>query len=35
VAADGEQNRNITLQFNRSTPEDNTNTPEQARAEWF
>ena len=35
VAADGEQNRNITLQFNRSTPEDNTNTPEQAQAEWF
>ena len=35
VAADGEQNRHITLQFNRSTPEDNTNTPEQAQAEWF
>ena len=35
VAVDGEQNRHITLQFNRSTPEDNTNTPEQAQAEWF
>ena len=35
VAADGEQTRNITLEFERTTPEDNSNTPEQAKAEWF
>ena len=35
VAADGEQTRNITLEFERSTPEDNSNTPEQAKPEWF
>ena len=35
VAADGEQTRDITLAFERKTPEDNTNTPEQAKSEWF
>jgi hypothetical protein len=35
VAADGEQSRNITLAFERTTPEDNSNTPEQAQSEWF
>ncbi len=35
VAADGEQSRNITLKFERITPEDNSNTPEQAKPEWF
>ncbi len=35
VAADGEQKRNITLEFDRRTPEDNTNTASQAVAEWF
>lgn len=35
VAADGEQSRNITLEFERTTPEDNSNTPGQAKAEWF
>ncbi len=35
VAADGEQKRNITLEFERNTPEDNTNTASQAVAEWF
>ncbi len=35
VAADGEQTRNITLEFERNTPEDNSNTPEQAKSEWF
>ena len=35
VAADGEQSRNITLEFQRVTPEDNSNTLEQAKAEWF
>ena len=35
VAADGEQSRNITLEFQRVTPEDNSNAPEQAKAEWF
>jgi hypothetical protein len=35
VAADGEQRRNITLEFKRSTPEDNSNPASQARAEWF
>lgn len=35
VAADGEQKRNITLEFNRSTPEDNSNPAEKAISEWF
>jgi hypothetical protein len=35
VAADGEQKRNITLDFERATPEDNSNPSEQAVAEWF
>ncbi|MCP9772675.1 DUF4912 domain-containing protein [Synechococcus sp. Tobar12-5m-g] len=35
IAADGEQKRNITLQFDRSTPDDNTNPANQAIAEWF
>jgi hypothetical protein len=35
VAADGEQRRNITLEFRRTTPEANVNGPEQAVPEWF
>jgi hypothetical protein len=35
VAADGEQKRNITLHFDRRTPEDNSNPSDQAVAEWF
>lgn len=35
IAADGEQKRSITLQFARSTPEDNSNPSSQAIAEWF
>jgi len=35
VAADGEQKRHITLAFNRSTPEDNSNPADQAQLEWF
>ncbi|MCU0529203.1 MAG: DUF4912 domain-containing protein [Cyanobium sp. Prado107] len=35
VAADGEQKRNITLEFTRSTPEDNSNPAEKAASEWF
>ena len=36
VAADGEQSRHITLNFNRTTPEANVNTAEDAElAEWF
>jgi hypothetical protein len=35
VAADGEQKRNITLDFERTTPEDNSNPSDQAVAEWF
>jgi uncharacterized protein YfaP (DUF2135 family) len=35
IAADGEQKRNITLNFDRSTPEDNSNPSDQAVAEWF
>ncbi len=35
VAADGEQKRNITLSFERTTPEDNSNPSSQAVAEWF
>ncbi|MFM9109479.1 MAG: DUF4912 domain-containing protein [Prochlorococcaceae cyanobacterium] len=35
VAADGEQKRAITLEFQRRTPLDNSNTAEQADTEWF
>jgi len=35
TAADGEQKRNITLNFQRMTPTDNTNPENQAVAEWF
>jgi len=35
VAADGEQKRNITLEFRRTTPEDNSNPASQSVAEWF
>ena len=35
IAADGEQRRNITLEFRRTTPEDNSNPASQAVAEWF
>ena len=35
VAADSEQKRNITLEFSRSTPEDNSNPAEMAVSEWF
>ena len=35
VAADGEQKRHITLEFERRTPEDNSNPSDQAVAEWF
>ncbi|MEB3200756.1 MAG: DUF4912 domain-containing protein [Synechococcaceae cyanobacterium] len=35
VAADGEQKRNITLEFRRTTPEAHVNTPEAAVPEWF
>jgi len=35
VAADGEQKRSITMEFRRSTPEDNSNPASQAVAEWF
>ena len=35
TAADGEQKRNITLNFERQTPEDNTNPASEARPEWF
>ena len=35
VAVDGEQKRNITLHFDRRTPEDNSNPLDQAVAEWF
>ena len=35
TAADGEQKRNITLNFQRLTPEDNSNPASEARAEWF
>ncbi len=33
--SDGEQKRNVTMQFERKTPEDNTNLSEQAAEEWF
>ncbi|WP_225867669.1 DUF4912 domain-containing protein [Cyanobium sp. NIES-981] len=35
VAADGVQKRSITLEFSRTTPEDNSNPADQAVAEWF
>jgi len=35
VAADGEQRRNITLEFQRTTPEAHVNTAEEAIPEWF
>ena len=35
IAADGEQKRNITLNFERQTPEDNSNPASEARLEWF
>jgi uncharacterized protein len=35
LAADGEQKRSITMEFRRSTPEDNSNPASQAVAEWF
>ena len=35
TAADGEQKRNITLNFQRQTPEDNSNPASEAKAEWF
>ncbi len=35
TAADGEQKRNITLNFERVTPEDNTNPASEAQLEWF
>ncbi|MEM6450379.1 MAG: DUF4912 domain-containing protein [Cyanobacteria bacterium P01_D01_bin.105] len=35
VAADGEQSRSITMNFERGTPERNTNTKEEAQDEWF
>ena len=35
TAADGEQKRNITLNFERQTPEDNSNPSSEARVEWF
>jgi len=35
VAADGEQKRNITIHFERSTPEENINTAAEAINEWF
>jgi hypothetical protein len=35
VAADGQQRRSITLEFRRTTPEDNSNPASQALAEWF
>ena len=35
IAVDGEQKRSITLQFRRSTPQDQSNPADQATAEWF
>jgi hypothetical protein len=35
VAADGIQKRNITLAFQRTTPEDNSNPADKAVSEWF
>ena len=33
--SDGEQTRNITMRFERVTPEDNTNPRDQKQSEWF
>jgi len=35
TAADGEQKRNITFNFERTTPEDNSNPASESKAEWF
>ncbi len=35
TAADGEEKRNITLNFQRMTPKDNTNPESQTHSEWF
>lgn len=35
VAADGEQERSIRLEFNRRTPEANVNSKDEALVEWF
>jgi hypothetical protein len=35
IAADGEQKRSITLEFQRNTPEDHSNPADQAATEWF
>ena len=35
VAADGEQTRSVHMKFNRETPSRNTNTKEEAVAEWL
>ena len=35
TAVDGVQKRNITLDFKRATPEDNSNPASEAKAEWF
>ena len=35
VAADGEQERSIRLEFQRSTPEAQVNSKEEALMEWF
>ncbi len=35
IAVDGEQSRSITMEFERGTPERNTNTKEEAQDEWF
>ncbi|MFN5193749.1 MAG: DUF4912 domain-containing protein, partial [Cyanobacteriota bacterium] len=35
VAADGEQKRSITLEFQRKTPLDQSNPADQAANEWF
>jgi hypothetical protein len=35
VAADGEQERSIRLEFERTTPEARVNTRDQAVLEWF
>lgn len=35
VAADGVQKRSITMEFQRSTPQDHSNPADQATAEWF
>ncbi|MEB3165368.1 MAG: DUF4912 domain-containing protein, partial [Cyanobacteriota bacterium] len=35
TAADGEQKRSITLEFNRTTPQAHVNTKEEAVPHWF